>query len=123
LSNSITTINTNAFRDCITLRNIEIPNSVTSIKACAFSGCSSLQDIDIPNGIKDIKANAFANCIALRKIKVHNKEVDKIMIDDTCFKNVDFENCVLQIPIGTRWAYRHHPIFSKFKNITTESFE
>ena len=107
----------------IYLQNIEIPNSVISINACAFSGCSSLQKIDIPNSIKDIKASAFSNCTALRKINIHCKEVDKIMVDITCFKNVDYENCVLQIPIGTRWAYKHHPIFSKFKNIVTERFD
>ena len=36
------------------------------------------------------------------------------------FDDVDFDNCVLHVPSGTRWDYRHHPIFGKFKNIVTE---
>ena len=34
-----------------------------------------------------------------------------------------YDECVLHIPSGTRWAYRHHPIFGKFKNIVTERFD
>jgi hypothetical protein len=39
------------------------------------------------------------------------------------FIGVDFNECILHIPSGTRWAYRHHPIFGKFKNIVTERFD
>ena len=27
------------------------------------------------------------------------------------------EDCVLFVPPGTRWAYRHQQVFGKFKNI------
>jgi hypothetical protein len=34
-----------------------------------------------------------------------------------------YENCTLHVPVGTRWAYRHHPVFRQFKNIVTEQYD
>ena len=36
------------------------------------------------------------------------------------FREELFDTCTLYVPSGTRWAYRHHPVFGKFKNIVTE---
>jgi hypothetical protein len=45
------------------------------------------------------------------------------VVSQDAFIDVDFNECVLNIPSGTRWAYRHHPIFGKFKNIVTKKFD
>ena len=44
---------------------------------------------------------------------------DFLDIIEPVFDSVNFDNCTLCIPSGTRWAYRHHSIFGKFKNIET----
>lgn len=46
--------------------------------------------------------------------------IDNINIKDNVFDGINFDECTLYIPSGTRWAYRHHPVFSKFKNIEIE---
>ena len=41
-------------------------------------------------------------------------------LDNYIFKDVDSDKCTLHVPSGTRWEYRHHDVFKRFKNIVTE---
>ena len=45
---------------------------------------------------------------------------ENIYISEDAFEDDTFNLCTLYIPSGTRWAYRHHPILGKFKNIEIE---
>ena len=47
ISDSVTSIGSNAFSSCISLMSINIPSSVTSIGHAAFSECTSLTQIDV----------------------------------------------------------------------------
>ena len=42
------------------------------------------------------------------------------MFDEKAVDGFDIDECTLYIPSGTRWAYRHHPGFGRFKNIELE---
>ena len=64
-NSQLTSIDEEAFRDCKSLKSVEIPSGVTSIDAKTFSGCSSLTSIVIPSGVKSIGIGAFANCNCL----------------------------------------------------------
>ena len=68
--NAGTSIEDEAFKDCISLTTVEIPNSVTSIGESAFSGCVSLATIKIPNNVESIGNEAFANCTHLTNIEI-----------------------------------------------------
>ena len=46
ISEGVTTIESNAFKDCINLTGVTIPVSVTSIGDHAFDGCTSLTDVN-----------------------------------------------------------------------------
>jgi hypothetical protein len=85
--------------------------------------CLSLQYIDIPNSVITIQEEAFAYCWALRSISVHIIDIENANISESAFTGIDTENCVLYIPSGIRWAYRHHPVFGKFKHIEIEKQE
>ena len=67
--------------------------------------------------------NAFCKCCALKNIIIRCKNIENVVVSQNAFVDVDFNECVLHIPSGTRWTYRHHPIFGKFKNIVTERFD
>ncbi|MCR5394034.1 MAG: leucine-rich repeat domain-containing protein [Bacteroidales bacterium] len=60
---SVTSIGSDAFRDCTGLTSITIPNSVTSIGARTFDGCTGLTSITIPNSVTSIGDYAFYMCI------------------------------------------------------------
>lgn len=91
----LTTIEKEAFSNCKSLVNIEVPNSVTSIGSKAFQncsslnyvmfenesqlsnisnsmfyGCKSLTEIEIPDTVTNIEAYAFYNCTGLAKLTV-----------------------------------------------------
>ena len=108
---------------CSSLKSIDIPNSVTTIGSHAFDGCWALKSINIPNSVTTIGASAFEGCSSLQSIHLHWKQLGNIQIDNYALgkgESVNFEEYTLYVPSGTRWEYRHHPVFGKFKNIEIE---
>lgn len=65
-------IGNNAFSECRSLTNINIPNSVTNIGNSAFMCCESLTNISIPDGVTNIGNWAFAGCRSLTSINIPN---------------------------------------------------
>ena len=70
IPNSVTSIESSAFRYCSGLTYIKIGDSVTSIGGSAFSDCSKLTSITIPNTVTSIGNSAFYNCSGLTYIKI-----------------------------------------------------
>lgn len=70
IPNTVKTIQSYAFRDCVNLKNIIVPNTVITIGDSAFSGCEELENINIPNGVTTIGFQAFAQCGKLKKIEI-----------------------------------------------------
>ena len=120
IPNSVTNIGIDAFSECSALQSIDIPNSVTTIGYAAFKECSALQSIDIPNSVTTIGDYAFGGCKALQSIHIRITDIENADIGEWAFNSIDTNNCVLYISPGRRWAYRHHPVFGKFKNIEIE---
>ena len=67
---SVTSIGFGAFRECSSLTNITIPESVTSIEGSAFCECSSLTNITIPESVTSIGSSAFNECRSLTNITI-----------------------------------------------------
>ena len=103
------------------VEHYSIPNSVTEIGNLAFSGCTALQSIHIPDSVTWIGYRAFMNCTALKEIHCRINEPEKGTMSHEAVSEEIYKNCVLYIPSGKRWAYRHHKVFGKFKNIEIES--
>ena len=62
ISNSVTTIERNAFMVCTNLTFVTIPNSITSIKEDAFYACIGLTSVIIPNSVTIIESGTFGGC-------------------------------------------------------------
>ena len=77
IPSSVTCIDSEAFEGCSSLKSITIPSKVTEIGSYAFSECSSLKSVSIPDGVERIGFFAFENCESLQSVKIPSK-LDKI---------------------------------------------
>ena len=67
IGNSVITIGENAFYNCSSLSNLELPNSVMVIYSKAFYG-SGLESLSLPESLMAIYQQAFAYCENLKKV-------------------------------------------------------
>ena len=72
IPNSVTSIGSEAFRDCSGLTSVTIPNSVTSIGYYAFAYCSGLTSVTIGNSVTSIGDCAFWDCSGLTSVTIGN---------------------------------------------------
>jgi len=66
----VTSIGSQAFKDCSNLKSIEIPDGVTTIGPYAFERCSSLKSVEIPDGVTSIESQAFRDCKSLESVEI-----------------------------------------------------
>lgn len=120
ISYAVKEIGESAFRDCTRLTKIKIPQSVTDILNFAFRGCSGLTKIEIPSSVTNIQERAFAKCSNLKEIHCRIEDPKDINVIGNAFEDCELTECKLYVPIGTGYAYRHHPVFSQFKEVLIE---
>lgn len=96
-----------------------IREGVTEISK-AFVDCSKVTSIVIPDSVTNIEDGAFEDCIKLNRIHCQIKNIKNVKIKTNIFKGCDLSNCILSVPTGADNDYKHHPVFSKFKNIVIE---
>ena len=72
LSDGITTIGTNVFKDCSNFKSIILPNTITTIKNGAFHGCRNLSSIIIPNSVTSLGDKVFDMCVNLTTVTIGN---------------------------------------------------
>ena len=66
----VTSIGSDAFKNCSGLTSVTIPNSVTSIGYDVFNGCTSLTEVTIPNSVTSIGSSAFMECTSLASVTI-----------------------------------------------------
>jgi hypothetical protein len=69
-SDALTIIKDNAFKNCISIKSVNITNSVSGTGASAFSGCTSLIAAVIPDTFTSISNNLFDGCIKLSDLSL-----------------------------------------------------
>ena len=94
----------NAFFNCISLANINIPNTVTTIETGAFLRCSKLTQITIPTGVQIINASTFADCTLLNTVTINATNL-QIIADNAFYNcislaNINIPNTVTTIETG-----------------------
>lgn len=117
------------------LTNVIIPTGVKRINYYAFDNCSNLIRCDIPESVIEINQEAFSRCPNLKELYLRYNDPTESALDGYCFdvysdflddcdgyridyyKDDQFHNITLIVPIGTGYAYRHHPFFGQFKEI------
>lgn len=83
---AITSIGSEAFKNCKMIRELSIGKGVTFIGNSAFSGCSNLLSLKIPSSVTSIGESAFMNCKRLSSINI---PYNVISIGISVFKGCD----------------------------------
>ena len=109
-------IGSNAFEGCTSLISIKIPNRVKEIRDKAFKDCTGLTSLEIPSSVTWVGEDAFSGCTNLLEIHLHKRSID---LRDS-FRDLDLSKITLYVPIGSIYANRHHPFYSKFKEVVIE---
>ena len=82
IGNGVKTIDNAAFKDCSKLTNVTLPDNLTLIHNYAFAGCTSLTEMTVPDKVTYLRPHAFEDCTGLKSVKI-GKAVSKI--SDNCF--------------------------------------
>ena len=73
----MTFIGENAFGNCQSLKQIDIPSSVTFIDEFAFDSCASLSQLKIPDSVKEIGRNTFYGCSSMNQLIIPSSIMPK----------------------------------------------
>ena len=99
------------------IAQITLPESLTEIAHDAF-WWSENKELYIPSGIQKIGQTAFCNS-AMTKLHIRSEHPEQIEVAEDAFEGCA-EHCTLYVPVGTGYAYRHHSVFGKFREVVIE---
>ena len=99
------------------IARITLPESLTEIAHDAF-WWSENKELYIPSGIQKIGQTAFCNS-AMTKLHIRCEHPEQIEVAEDAFEGCA-EHCTLYVPVGTGYAYCHHPVFGKFREVVIE---
>ena len=68
VSDGITSIGLNAFRDCSNLKTVSLPKKLTHIFSFSFANCVRLTSINFPEGLEDFYEGVFLGCTSLKSV-------------------------------------------------------
>lgn len=135
IPSSVKSIGRSAFSGCIGLSSI--PDGLTYIGDYAFKGCTGITSVTIPEDITYIGPYAFEYCTGIKTVSLPASmggkeyewhfgdcsDIESIYLHSSTpinyygFYDIDFDNCILYVPAGSKETYRKHSTWSRFKNI------
>ncbi len=78
LPEGLTTISSNAFRNCADLASVTLPTTLKTIESSAFAYCTGLAEIALPSSLETIDYSAFFDCSGLKTMDLSNTKVATI---------------------------------------------
>ena len=107
LPNSIETIDTSVFEDCISLTSVVIPEKVTAIDRSVFAGCKNLTNVVLHDNIETIDTFAFEGCTKLRNLALPDSV-------KTCYR-ISFDGCTA-LTVTYKGKEYNHQSFDKLES-------
>lgn len=76
---------------------------------------SEIEKVELSASVKIIEEKAF-NHSMIKELHIFHEHPEFLQVGNDAFRGL--ENCILYVPIGTGYAYRHHPAFkNNFKAV------
>ncbi len=99
ISNGVTSIGENAFREYYSLTSATIPGSVSTIGSGAFEDCQSLADLTIQSGVTSIGKDAFYHCASLTSVTIPNTvtSIGMFAFNDTGLRTITIPSSLTSI--------------------------
>lgn len=110
------------FRDCSSLRTVNLPQTITTFGNSTFAG-SSIQSITIPSGVTNLGSYTFQNCIYLKEIHMLPTTPPTISAGNNTYANPfknTHPNLIIYVPVGCLSAYTSATNWSSFASIIQE---
>ena len=117
IPSSVTLIERSAFNHILGLTKIVVPNSVATLEPYVFSQCYGLQEATIGSGVTSIGMGLMYGCSAVTSLTSYIMDPSTVTMEEKVFKNMDYENCVLHVPAGTKSIYQVTDQWKDFLNI------
>lgn len=70
ITSAVTSIGSDAFRECGGLSGVSMPDSVTAIGHGAFAECSGLTSVTIPDSVTSLGEHVFKDCTEMRSARI-----------------------------------------------------
>lgn len=99
----VTEIAPGAFENCTEMTSVTIPKCVNKIGTSAFKGCRNLEEL----------FNESPVPVDLAKLSVRTRSGAII----TQFEGINFDTCILYVPVGSKEAYENAAGWNQFKHI------
>lgn len=102
LPTGILSIGAEAFNGCVMMNAIEIPGAVTAIEDGTFKNCAQITSIELPIGVKKIGNEAFAGCTHLSTFTIKTFHPEAISLGTDIFANNDLADATINVMQGTK---------------------
>lgn len=116
LPSTIKIIDSDAFRYCGRLMDINFPEGLISIGSAAFEQCRNLSSIVLPSTLQTIQSAAFKECFGITSIICHS--VEPPIVQSGAFDGVPKDNFTVEVPANAVNRYVADPEWGKFKRIS-----
>ena len=102
-----------------TLKTLTLTEGVTTLPENAFKDCSELLTVAMPSTLKSIGNSAFENCAKMTDVTV--KMIKPFPIDESVFRGVlQHGYCDLHVPVGSKIRYAAMEVWKEFAVITED---
>jgi hypothetical protein len=100
--------------------SLDIKEGTKCIADYAIENRGNITCVVVPDSLVSIGKAAFKECKSLSTIYSHIEEIEDVICEESFDLEV-LKKCILYIPSGTRWHYRHHPVFRHVNDIEIDN--
>lgn len=99
---------------------VTIPEGVKSIAPYAMAGNTGINKVVVPSSLESIGAEAFRYCWQLKEFRVKTEKMPVLTGSDV-FGDVNFKNCIVYVPVGTKNNYLSDKQWAQFVKLSGET--